>query len=199
MPFLIAVAKGQKQQGINVKIPEIARHRAIYAIAHNRTNEVVGVLRELINDPNKSINRTARNAIEQVYKHHPVCPEKADEEYTAILIPIATDPNHPRNVFFIAEILRTRTEEGIEAIKKLAENPELDMPIAKTDSGVKAIRNLLRNSDEDIRNTTLNIIESVYSFYSGRPFKDEDFPDEFREDPEERKRRIIEMIQSWEN
>ena len=86
MPFLIAAAKGQKQQGINVKIPEIAHYRAIYAIAHNRTNEVVGVLRELINDPNKSINRTARNAIEQAYKHHPVYPEKVDEEYTACQI-----------------------------------------------------------------------------------------------------------------
>jgi hypothetical protein len=199
MPLLIAVAKGREQEGINGHIPEIARIRAIIAITRNRTDEGVEALRELLNDPNKYIRNETERSIKEAYKQHPAYPQKVDEEYTAILIPIATNPNHPRNISLIAEIFRTRTEEGVEGIKKLIENPALDIPIAETDSGIKAIRDNLRSSDKNFRKMTSEIIKNVIKIYSNQPFRNDDFPDELKEDPIARKQKIIEMIQSWQN
>jgi hypothetical protein len=199
MPMLIAVAKGMAPNNQKVGISENARERAMYALAHNRTDEVVEALKELKNDPNTRINKAAQSAIEQAYTIHPIYPEKIDEEFTAMLITIATNPNHPYRMAFTMTILRTRTEEGVEAIKKLAKNPELDIPIAETDSGVKAIRNILRSPDEKQRTMIADYIEFIYKTKPGRAFRKDDFPDEFQEILEKSKNGVIERIKSWEN
>ncbi|MBN1972987.1 MAG: hypothetical protein JW787_05070 [Sedimentisphaerales bacterium] len=198
-PLVIAVAKGRTPNNPKVSISQIARERAMYALAHNRTDEVVEALNELKNDPNNRINKAAHSAIEQAYTIHPIYPEKTDEEYTAMLIPIAMNPNHPYRMALTMEILRTRTEEGVEAIKKLLENPELNIPIVETDSGVKAIRDLLRSPDKKQRTIIAEHIEFTYKTKPGRAFKKDDFPDEFQERLEKRKSGIIERIKSWEN
>jgi hypothetical protein len=196
-PLVIFVAKREAPNHQKMKISEIARERAIFALAHNRTDEVIEALKELKNDPDNRISKAVQTAIEQSYRIHPIYPEKTDEKYTALLIPAAMDMNYRRSIFFVMEILRTRTEEGVEAIKKLAENPELNIPIVETDSGVKAIRDVLRSPDEKQRELIADYIEIIYRTYPGRAFRENDFPDEFQEILEKRKARYIEMIETW--
>ena len=198
-PLVIPFAKGEAPNNQKVRISQIARERAIYALAYNRTDEGVEVLKELKNDPNNRISRAANRAIEQAYRIHPIYPEKVDEEYTAMLIPVAMDTDYPRSTALVWEILQTRTIEGVEAIRKLIENPELDLQIAQTDSGVKAIRDLLRSSDEKQRTIMVDYIEFFYRTSPGRAFRKDDFPEEFQKIREDRKKSLIEMIQSWQN
>lgn len=199
MPLVIAVAKGTLPNNQEVNISQTARARAMYALAQNRTDEVVETLKEMKNDPNNRTSKAANRTIEQAYRRHPIYPEKVDEEYTAMLIPVAMDRHYYRSMTFVWEILRTRTQEGVEAIKKLAENPELNIPIAETDSGVKTIRDLLRSPDEELRTRTVEDIEFIYRTYPGRAFRKDDFPDEFQKILEERKASFIEMFHNWEN
>jgi hypothetical protein len=199
MPLVIAVAEGNSPKDKKVRISENTRERAISALAYNRTDEGVEVLNKFKNDPNNRINKAAQRAIEQAYRIHPIYPEIVDVNYTAMLIPVALDTNYPRSLDFITEILKTRTEEGVEAIKKLAENPELNIPISETDSGVKTIRDTLRSTDENRRNLIRSYIEVVYRTYPGRAFREDDFPDKFQKILEERKAKLIEMIETWKD
>lgn len=192
---LIAVAKGQGPEGFNGKISGNTRDRAIYAIAWNRTDEGVEALRELLKDTKKSISKTTREAIEQAYKRHPKYPKVSDEEYTAALISLVTDNNNQWQRYAIIPLCKSRTIEGVKAIKSLLENPELDITIAETDAGVKAIRALLRSKDEKLKQFTASICEAIYREQPGRPLRDDDFPEEFREDFEEVKKKILERIQ----
>ena len=64
----------------------------------------------------------------------------------------------------------------------------------KSDEGVKAIRNLLRDPDKDIRDMTAGIIQQVYRNYPGRPLREDDFGEEFRESLENRKKTILEWL-----
>lgn len=199
MPLVIAVAKGTLPNNQEVNISQIACARAMYVLAQNRTDEVVEALKEMKNDPNNRTSDAANKAIEQAYRRHLIYPEKVDEEYTSMLIPVAMDRHYYRSTAFVWEILRTRTNEGVEAIKKLAENPELNIPIAETDSGVKTIRDLLRSPDEELRTRTIEDIEFIYRTYPGRAFRKDDFPDEFQKNLDERKAYFIEMFHSWKN
>ena len=198
-PLVIPVAKGEAPNHQEMKISQIARERAMYALAQNRTDEVVEVLNELKNDPNNRISEAAQRTIENAYRIHPIYLDKVDEKYTAMLIPVAMDRDYPRSTAFVWEILRTRTQEGVEAIKKLTENPESNIPIAETDSGVKTIRDLLRSSDEKQRTIMVDYIEFFYRTSPGRTFRKDDFPEEFQKILEERKTRFTEMFQSWKN
>ena len=197
MPLIIAVAKGNELKDNKVRVSETLRERAIYALAYNRTDDAVKLLKELKNDPNNKISKMVQHTIEQAYRIHPIYPEKSDEEYTAMLIPAAMDKKYPRSFGFIIEILRTRNKEGVEAIKKLAENPELNLPIADTDSGVKAIRDLLRSPDEEYRTMIADYIKFFYKINPGRAFREDDFPDEFQEILKKRKEGVIKMIETW--
>lgn len=199
MPYVIDVAKGKAPNHHEISISAIVRERAIYALAHNRTDEVVEVLKEIKNDPNNRINKAAQSAIEQAYRIHPIYPEKVNEEYTSMLMPVAMDTNYPRSTAFVWEILRTRTQEGVEAIKKLAENPELNIHITETDSGVKCIRDLLRSPDEELRTRIANDIEFIYKTSPGRAFREDDFPAEFQTILDKRKARYFEMFENWKN
>ena len=197
MAGLIAVAKGTLQPGLTTDAGENACQRAIIAIACNRTDEGVEALKALLNDTDKVISNTTKEAIRRAYQRHPKYPERTDDEYTAILIPVAKDPNHPGKTLCIDGILRTRTEEGVEAIKNLLKNPDMDIPIVKTDSGVRAIRDILKSSESQQRNMLADYISAIYQDYPGRPLMDDDFPEEFREDQNEYKKKILERVRSW--
>jgi len=199
MTELIAVAKGTLQPGLTTHVHGNTRHRAIIAIASNRTDEGVEALKALLNDTDKEIRDATKEAIMRAYRRHPKYPEQTDDEYTAILVPGAKDPNHPRQLFYINKILKTRTEEGVEAIKNLLKNPDMDIPIAETDSGVQAIRDILKNSEPGHRNVIGDYISAVYRDYPGRPLRDDDFQEEFRENPNKEKKEFLERVQSWQN
>jgi hypothetical protein len=96
----------------------------------------------------------------------------------------------------IAQICRSRTEEGVRTLKSLLKNTEEYNATAKADAGVKAVADLLRNPNEDVRRTTADIVESVYREYLGRPLRNDDFPQEFRDNPEEQKKKTLERIAS---
>ena len=73
----------------------------------------------------------------------------------------------------------------------------MDIPIVKTDSGVRAIRDILKSSESQQRNMLADYISAIYQDYPGRPLRDDDFPEEFREDQNEYKKKILERVQSW--
>ncbi len=190
MSALISIATDPNMLSRNKPFHSIERVWAIYAIAYNRTDEGVLALKTLLNDTDEYIRKTTAEAIQAVYKRHPVYPKYTDDEYTAKLVIEAMDFNNPKQIPMIAEILRSRTEESVKAIEALLQNPDLDISIAETDAGVKIIRDFLRNPDKNFRDMVSNIIRVVYKRHPGRPLRDNDFGEEFRKNPEERKRRF---------
>lgn len=197
IPALIVIATDANRPAPERPFYAIERHRAIYAIAFNRTDEGVKTLKSLLEDPDKDIRNTTEDAIRQAYKRHPVCPKFSDDVYTLELITAAGELKNASVITtFVSEIIRTRTEEGVKAIKLLLEDPNRDIPIAESDEGVKAIRNFLRNSDKDIRDMTAGIIRQVYRTYPGQPLREDDFGEEFRESFENRKKRVLEGLKN---
>ncbi len=170
-----------------------ARWDAIGAIANNRTDEGVKTLKVLLEDPDKMIREITTGAIRSAYDHHRVYPEHCDDEYTAELAAAATDFKEP---YAVLEILKTRDKESIEAIKGLLDDPSKDIPLAATDKGVKAIKTLLNHPDEIIRTGAIEMIKSTYRTYRGRPLSNDDFGEEFKENPEERKKKVLKAIRS---
>lgn len=197
MPKLISIAMDPNRPRPDRHPPAIERDRAIYAIAFNRTDEGVKALKALLEDSDKGIRETTQHAIRQAYRRHPEYPKQLDEKYTAVLVPIALDFNHPMHIPAIMQICRSRTEEGVRSLKSLLRNPQEDNATAQADAGVKAIGDLLRDPNEDIRRTTVSIVENAYREYPGRPLRNDDFPQEFRENPEERKKKTLERIGNW--
>jgi len=197
MPKLISIAMDPNRLSPDRHAPAIERDRAIYAIAFNRTDEGVIAVNALLKDPDEGIRRTTQDAIRQAYRRHPEYPRQSDDEYTAALVPIAVDFNHPMHIPAIAQVCRSRTEEGVRALKALLQNPERYNATAEADAGVKAIADLLRDPDEDIRGTTATIVENAYREYLGRPLRNDDFPQEFRENPEEQKKMMMDRIRNW--
>jgi len=191
MPALIAIATGDVDQKAKHRLDQIERHRAICAIAFNRTDAGIGALKKLLEDPDQQIRRITEDAIREAYRRHPKYPEHSDNEYTAAIVPIALDCNDPRQKSMIIHVLRSRTEECVTAVKSLLENPDGDIGVAETDSGVRAIRELLESPNEHIRRITSDIIKAVYREYRGRPLRGDDFAEEFRESFEQRKKRVL--------
>ena len=173
-----------------------ARWQAIQALAYNRTDRGVTTLKILLKDANKNIREATANAIRRAYREVPVYQKYSDDEYTSALIAVMSDPNSLKWMFAyaITEIAKTRTEEGVKAIKLLLEDPDKDIPIAKTDEAVKTIKNLLRNPDKNIRDMTAYTIRDAYKRYPGRPLREDDFPELFRESLENRKKTILEWL-----
>lgn len=198
---LIAIATDANRPDPNRPSYAIERHRAIYAIAFNRTDEGVKTLKSLFEDPDEDIRNTTENAIRQAYKRHPVYPKYWYDKYTSELITAARDL---KNAFvvttLVSEIIRTRREEGIKAIKALLEEPNRDIAITKSDEGVKTIKNLLRNPNKDIRDVTANAIRAAYCrIHPGRPLREDDFPELYREIIEEREARKKRVLEGLKN
>lgn len=196
MSKLILIAMDHNRLRPDRHFSAVGRDRAIYAIAFNRTEEGVKALKALLKDSDRRIRQTTQHAIRQAYRRHPVYPKDLGDEYTARLVTIAMDTNDPWQIFMIAEIARSRTIEGVEAIKMLLEDPDKDIALAETDRGVKVIQDLLRDPNKDNRKKVAEFIRYVYKEYPGRPLRNDDFGDEFREDPDERTRKVLEGLKN---
>lgn len=180
MPRLIAIALGTAGLSSDHDLATIHRGRAISAIACNRTDEGVKALRALLKHPDQKIRRSTQGSIRWAYRRHPIYPIVLDYKLTVELSVKALNTSDRRYVFAIMEICRSRTKEGVEALKMLAEDPDLDLPILRTDAGVRAIRDLLRSPDKNVREATSHFIKSIYEEYPGRPLKADDFPEELQ-------------------
>jgi len=178
MPRLITIATGTEAGDFG------RRESAIYAIAYHRTDEGVATLKTLLNDPNARIRKFTADTIRYAYRRHPVYPKKVDEAFTKALVLLATDPRHIRRYSAIWAIAKSRTPDGVKVVKTLLADPNADVPLAETDLGVRTIRDLLHDSDRNVRERTKYEIEFAYHEYPGRPLQPDDFPAEFREDPE---------------
>jgi len=194
MPKLISIAMDAGRIHPNNSSVAVERWRAIYAIAYNRTDEGVKTLRTLLKDPNEEIRKTTQDAIRSAYRRHPEYPRDSDEEFTDKMVPVAADAKHPWHMYCVIVILRTRTIEGVRALRLLADHPGQNIAIAETDPGVKSIKDLLRNPDKEISQFTSDLIKGIYREYPGRPLRNDDFPEKFRENPEERKKMILDKI-----
>ncbi len=182
----------------------IERGHAIYAIAYNRTDEGVKALKILLKDSEKSIRRDAEYAIQHIYEYHPAFYKYADDEYTAQLVSQLTDHDTMDTmdrmdmmhwIVAIREIARTRSQEGIEAVKALLEDPDKDIPIAQTDKGVKALKSLLKNPNKVIRREAARLIQYSYKYDHGRPLRNDDFP-QFNLDAKTRKERVLKALRN---
>jgi hypothetical protein len=193
MPRLIAIMIDPNKAGLG-PLPGIARARAFSAVAHNRTDEGVAALKLLLQDPSPSVRRDVAGAIRYAYWRHPVYPEQVDEEYTASLAKAAEDPNSPMRVSAIMEIARTRTAQGVGALKALLTDPNADVPDVDKDRGIQTLRKLLKSTDAELRQETREIIRHVCHEYPGRPLRPDDFPNEYREDPETRKKAFLQIL-----
>jgi len=186
MPKLIAIATGSEPRNV------VRRGSAIYAIANHRTDEGVAALKTLLNDPNSEVRKFTSDAVRQAYRRHPVYPEKADEAFTKALVSLATDSRHVRRFSGVWAIARTRTPDGVKAVKTLLADPNADVPLVETDLGVHTIRDLLRDSDPNVREHTRYFVEQLaYHEYPGRPLRPDDFPPEFQDDPETFKQKTL--------
>jgi hypothetical protein len=170
----------------------VYREAAIFAIAFNRTDEGVKTLKALLTDKDKGIRKYTGEAIRRAYERFPVYPEHYDEEFTAELVKDVQDVNHPRFPG-ISRIVRTRTKEGVEAMKMLLVDPNYDSPIVQSDQGVKAIKLLLQAPDKEVRKAAAFYIKEICC-QPGRPLRQDDFPDEFKENPDEYKKKILELL-----
>lgn len=167
---------------------------AIHALAYNRTDKGVKVLKDILNKPSL-YRKTTKKALREAYIRHPHYPEYTDIKYTSQLTAVVEKLKDFRRNTFLYEIARTRTPEGVEVIKRLLADPNTNSPLSEVDEGVKLFKNLLTDPNEETRKMTFNVIQNVYKKYPGRPLRLDDFPNEFREDPDERKKKYQERIQ----
>jgi len=183
MPRLIEIAQGTGEFDPEHRFAERYRNWAIHAIAYNRTDEGVGVLKALLESHDEKVRREAQGAIYYAYRRHPVRPKVCDEKLTAELAAKALDTDDPSYFRAIIEICQSRTREGVEALKILADDPDRELPIVSTDAGVRAVRDLLRHPDRVIRKDMPAFIKDFYKEYRGRPLRADDFPEELRRRP----------------
>jgi len=166
---------------------------SIWALATHRTDEGVAALRKLLNDPNPEIRKTTAHHIRAAYFMHPHYPEQVDAIYTATLASVAADPNHRCRYRVLSEIVRTRTRDGVKAVQMLLADPNAQVAMAETDPGVRVIRDLLRNADPDVREIARERVKWACYESPGRALRLDDFPAEFHEDLEARKKRVLEQ------
>lgn len=159
---------------------------AISAIALNRTDRGVKVLRALLENPDEMIRKTTQSSIRWAYRRNPIYPKISNDKLTNELSAKALDTSDRRYVYAVIDICRSRTREGVEALKMLVDDPDQNLPILDTDAGVRAIRDLLKHPDKNIRDDTASRLKYLYQEYPGRPLRADDFPAELQK-PKPRK------------
>lgn len=189
MPRLIDLAQGIRRLDPEHRFAGSYRNWAIHAIAYNRTDDGIRVLKALLESPDEEVRDEARGAIYYAYRRHPVRPKVCDQKLTAELAAKALETDHPSYYRAVVQICQTRTEEGVEALKILAEDPNREPAILETDAGVGAIRDLMRHREKEVRESVRAVIKTTYRQYRGRPLRADDFPAELRERPRRRSSR----------
>ena len=171
-----------------------AQSEAISAIACNRTDEGVRVLRSLLKDRDEKTRERTGEAIRRAYRNHPVYLNVLEDDYTGALAVLARDASDFYWVTAVCEIVCTRREEGIGAIRGLLADPETNSTVIEGDAGLAVIRDLLKSQDKEVRDRTADIVGGVFRVSTGRALREDDFPAEFREEPDQRKKKILARV-----
>jgi len=179
---------------IAADIENLTHHSAVIAIAYNRTDEGVQTLRRFFEDENKRTARTAQRAIKNAYRRWPVRPRQIDREYTAILAQIVEDMNDPLWNNAIFQIIRTRTQEGIAALRAHLEDPAKGNALIDRDEGLKAIRYWLRHPDPKTRSDEERSVRILCKVQRGRPLRTDDFAPEFQDFDAKQKKIILDNL-----
>jgi hypothetical protein len=174
----------------------ILPHGSTYALAMHRTDEGVAALRKLLSDPDPDVRKNTLSSIRAAYWVHPCYPEHADKACTKALVSIAANPHNPYRYQVIAEIVQTRTREGVDAIRKLLADPNARIPLADGDLGVCAIRDLLRDDDPDVRETARVCVKWACYETPGRALRPDDFPAEYEEIQARRRMSVEKWLQA---
>jgi len=174
-----------------------ARIEAGRALAYNRTDEGVGTLKELLKDDSELIRENIEAVIRGAYVNVPWHGEQSDDEYLSELINQIRDANAGDWILFSAvrEIVKTRSKEGVETLKGLLKDPDKDATTAEIDEGVKVLKGLLNSQDEDVRKRTASSIHWACEAFPGRPLREDDFPELYRESVENRRKSTLEWLQ----
>jgi len=169
-----------------------ARIEAGRALAYNRSDEGVKVLKELLEDENQLVRENIEAGIRGAYVYVRSYGEQPDDEYLSELISVINDPNSGDWYFFRAvdEIVRSRSKRGVEAVRRLAEEPDMDIAGEGADEGIRALQGLLNSPDERLREATASVIRDAYEDYPGRPLRKDDFPELYTEVVERRRRSL---------
>ena len=137
-------------------------------------------------DPDKDIRERTSLSILNAYLDEPVDSEYGDSERIPGLITGAIDlENRVVASRVIYPIIFASTRAEIRAFKALLEDPDADIPEAKTIESVRVFRQLLRDANDTVRRVVGEIVGD---------FPDERFPlteAEFREENKGRKARVL--------
>lgn len=183
---------------LSLDVNNPARGAAIAAIAYNRTDEGVAVLKSLLKDDDKAPRTGVRYTIQQAYRRHPVRPERIDEDYTAALVEIARDANDPMCWIAVNQIVRTRTEEGAAALRAFIEDPMRPNPIMQSDQGLRVLRDWLQHRDSKMRDAAVASLRSMCEVPRGRPLRADDFGPEFQDFDARQKEAILAKLKERE-
>lgn len=176
------------EMALDVNSP--TRDVAITAIAHNRTDEGVAVLKSIMKEASEAFRRRLGYTIAHAYRRHPVRPDRTDWAYTAALAPIAMDMNDSLWAIAVNQIIRTLTEEGIATIRDYMEDPAKGNAFIEKDEALKAIRHWLTHSDPAMRAYVEEYVRRLCKPSLGRPLRPDDFGPEFQ-DYDARQKKII--------
>jgi len=175
-----------------------ARHTAIWAVAYNRTDDGVAAIRGFLESEDDAIRESTERAIEQAYRRHPRRPERVDSEYTTALVEIAQDANDPMCWSAVNQIVRTRTEQGLAALRAFIEDPIQPNPIMQTDHGLRALREWLQHPDSKMRDAAVASLRSMSKVPRGRPLRTDDFGPEFQDFDARQKEAILATLEQRE-
>jgi tyrosine-protein phosphatase SIW14 len=177
-----------------------ARIEAGRALACNRTDEGVKVLKKLLKDESKSVRENIKAGIRHAYVDVRSYGERPDDEYLAELIGIINDSNSGDWALFraVREIVKTRSKRGVETLKRLVIDPDMDVAGGQVDEGVKAVKGLLNSPDQKVREGTANVIRSVYESFPGRTLRKDDFPELYIETVEARRESLSRWLEMRE-
>lgn len=158
----------------------VLRYRSIHAIAKNRTDESVTVLKRLLEDEDPKIRKRAQREVKNAYRDQPIRPKSDDLELTKALVAYANDST--TSVRYIAPyyLLKTRSGKSAEAIKQLRNDPSLKLQAAQEDAAVAYFQKMLNYPDPFVKDYFNDTIDFTYKPSAGRPFREDDFSEEFR-------------------
>lgn len=184
------------------------REEAIRALAWNRTEMGVRVLREALSDPDRAIRRTAKDEILFRYegtrgfmyrvtvdRYVPIpygrllrgnsfynsSDSHRTREVSPSVMNLAHDPNAAGWLQAVEELLREVTDGDLEMVKALGNGTLRTTDVADANDCVQVIADLLNSHDADVRDITLTRIRLSRRPREGRPLKPEDFPEIYQE------------------
>lgn len=178
VPRLIELAKDTDSTG---------RREAIDALARNRTDGSLRVLKELLEDPNERVRSETGAAIRRAYRifqaHQKLDKVRIYSQFgsTGEVIAAARSRGSTRRWIAISELASRLDKDEIAAVSALLEDPDEDMRVLKTDERLRTIRDLLKDPDKDVVDVTTAFVRLTRRSCLGRPLRKDDFPEIYGE------------------